>query len=383
MKVLQLCNGFTASKVHANLYQCLDRLGIEQTIYTTIYNKTEIGKNEFSAENTVFVYSKILRNWLRFFYHIKKTIINRDIERLISASEFDCIHAVTLFTDGAQAFSINKKYGKPYIVTVRNTDVNLFLEKAPHTWRIGKKILLNASIIVFISKAAEIKFSNNKVIKPILSNIKEKFYVQPNGIDNYWLNNISHEKRDPFNLLYVGDFSLNKNVPRLIQAVLKLKKERGFEAIHLALVGGGNSRHGFGINANKGDRITMSVVDQYPDAVSFLGPIYDKDRLRDVFRQNGIFAMPSIHETFGLVYIEALSQNLPVIYSKNQGIDQMFNQSIGISVNPLSVDDIYEAIKSIILNYNDYSNQSVAFSDFDWNTIAEKYIAMYSKIIAY
>ena len=29
--------------------------------------------------------------------------------------------------------------------------------------------------------------------------------------------------------------------------------------------------------------------------------------------------MPSKHETFGLVYAEAMTQGLPVIYTKNEG----------------------------------------------------------------
>ena len=380
MKVLQLCNGFAASKVHANLYRCLDGINVKQTIYTTVYNSTEIGKNKFDAKNTIFVYSNIMRNWLRLFYHIKKWIVKKDIEKKINVSEFDCIHAVTLFTDGAQAYELNKKYGIPYIVTIRNTDVNLFLERAPHTWKTGKKVLKNASKIIFISKAAEEKFCGHKVITPILDDIREKFYVQPNGIDNYWHENISFKKGNPFNILYVGDFSLNKNVSRLIQAVLMLKKEEGFKEVHLSIVGGGNSKHGFGKNANKGDKLTMDVINMHPDCVTFLGPIYEKSKLKDIYCQNGIFAMPSIHETFGLVYIEALSQNLPVIYTKNQGIDKMFDHSVGIAVNPLSVVEIYEAIKKIILHYDSYSNQSVNFSAFDWNIIARNYDSLYTQI---
>jgi len=381
MKVLQLCNGFAASKVHSNLYRCLDDLGIEQTIYTTVYNTEEIGKNKFIAKNAIFVYSNIMRNWLRFFYHIKKYIIKKDISRRVNISEYDCVHAVTLFTDGAQAYELNKKYGIPYIVTVRNTDVNLFLEKAPHTWRLGKKVLVNATKILFISKAAESKFAEHKVIKPLLDDIKGKFFVQPNGIDPFWHNNITHIKNNPKNILYVGDFSLNKNVSRLLEAVIKLKEEKEFNDVHLNIVGGGNSKHGFGKNANRGDEITMSIINQHPETVTYLGPIYDKSKLKDVYRQNGIFAMPSIHETFGLVYVEALSQNLPVVYTKNQGIDKMFDKSVGIAVNPLSVEDIYHAIKSIILKYDDYSNQSVNFTSFDWNIIARNYLSLYNDIV--
>ena len=90
--------------------------------------------------------------------------------------------------------------------------------------------------------------------------------------------------------------------------------------------------------------------------------------------------MPSIHETFGLVYIEALSQNLPVIYTKGQGIDLLFDDTVGVGVNPLSVDDITHAMKRILSSPNNYNNASIDFDVFNWESIAKKYIGCYSEI---
>ena len=39
-----------------------------------------------------------------------------------------------------------------------------------------------------------------------------------------------------------------------------------------------------------------------------------------IYRENDIYVMPSIIETFGLVYAEAMSQGLPVIYTRGQGL---------------------------------------------------------------
>lgn len=94
-----------------------------------------------------------------------------------------------------------------------------------------------------------------------------------------------------------------------------------------------------------------------------------------------LFAMPSIYETFGLVYVESISQNLPIIYTKKQGVDGMFDETVGISVNPLSVDDIKEAIRTIIINHEKYDNSNVDFSQFDWNKIAFNYRKDYMEIV--
>ena len=94
--------------------------------------------------------------------------------------------------------------------------------------------------------------------------------------------------------------------------------------------------------------------------------------------------MPSLHDTFGLTYIEALSQQLPIVYTKGQGVDGLFeniDNPVGIAVNPLSVDEIAEVIEIILKNPEKYSNRQVDFNMFDWAKIAEQYIKDYEEVI--
>lgn len=88
------------------------------------------------------------------------------------------------------ALSLYKEYGVPYIVTVRNTDINEFLGYAPHTWVTGIKVLKAAKRIIIISKALKDKFCRHPLIRLHLKEIENKFVIQPNGIDAYWLENI-------------------------------------------------------------------------------------------------------------------------------------------------------------------------------------------------
>lgn len=48
-----------------------------------------------------------------------------------------------------------------------------------------------------------------------------------------------------------------------------------------------------------------------------------------MFAESDIFVMVSHSETFGLVYIEALSQGLPILYTRGQGIDGTLKEKIG------------------------------------------------------
>jgi glycosyltransferase involved in cell wall biosynthesis len=151
-----------------------------------------------------------------------------------------------------------------------------------------------------------------------------------------------------------------------------LREYQGFEDVKLIIVGGGK----------EDSDATRRMIESHPECMEYLGKIYEKEKLCEVMRSCAIFAMPSIYETFGLVYIEALSQNLPVLYTKGQGIDGMFDSTIGVSVNPRSVNEIRNALKELFTNHDKYGNQHVDFSMFDWKKISQRYVDDYKSVIA-
>lgn len=370
MRILHICNGFCGSKVHANLYKRLDDLNVEQTIFAYYRGTGKEGKNQFEATHTSFIYKRILKIWHRLFYHLKIKKVYSGLKKEVSPLDYDLVHATTMFSDGAIAYQLHKEFHLPYIVTVRNTDVNTFLAIAPHTWLMGLKILRKAHRIVFISKALQEKFCKHIVIKRILPDIQNKFVLLPNGIDDYWLNNINRSERTTsYNVIYVGRFDSNKNVVRLIKAVLNLKQF--FPHIKLHLVGGDGSKVGE----------VLKLVESHPDCLFYHGHINDKEKLIELYRQCCIFAMPSIHETFGLVYLEALSQNLPILYTLGEGIDGLFDETVGVGVHPKSVNEICNAIIEIMSHPGKYGNSHVNFELYDWNIIAKKYMGEFNKIL--
>lgn len=370
MHVLHVSSDFSNSRVHVNLYQNLAEQGIRQTIYCPVRNSKQIGKNRFFAESTKIIYDYVVKPYHRYIYHAKRAFVFQSLQKKVNLVTVDLVHAATLFTDGGQAYEIHKKYYIPYVVAVRNTDIYYFLKWLPNTWLTGRKILLNAKKIFFVSQALMDSFSKHKVIKPILPLIKDKMFLIPNGIDNYYLDHVNHEQHEGHKVLYVGDFSNNKNVVRLGKAILELKKEELFKDLTLTLVGGGNAT----------TKRVQNMLDAYPEVIHYIGPIFDKEKLCKVLNTHSIFAMPSIHETFGLVYLEALSQNLPIIFTKGQGVDGLFDSSVGIGVNPLSVTEIKEAIETISKTTGRYSNKTIDFNQFRWSAIATRYVKHYNDI---
>lgn len=112
-------------------------------------------------------------------------------------------------------------------------------------------------------------------------------------------------------------------------------------------------------------------------------PHTSKEKLIDIYRENDIFVMPSKTETFGLVYAEAMSQGLPVIYTRGQGFDGQFEEGeVGYSVDCKDKEEISMKIIDIINNYDVISRNAINLVDrYNWNIICEKYNDIYEDCI--
>lgn len=369
MRVLHISNGYADSTVHSNLTKAIDEIGVQQTVYCPVREARLVGKNQFDGKNIQFAYSFCIKPWYKYFYHLKRWMLYRDMERRVDLQSFDIIYAPSLFSDGGLALKAYKKYGTPYVVAVRNTDINIYLKRLKHTYRTGRKIALNAGKIVFISKGEMEEFEGSEFARPILDRIRDKIVLQPNGIDDYWINNaLMNVPRANHDIIYVGRFDHNKNVVRLVEAVLALKNE--FNDVKLHLVGGG------GIN----EEIINELVEANPNCLTYHGKVFNLEKLSELYDRCSVFAMPSIHETFGLVYLEAMSRNLAVLYTKGQGIDGLFDRSIGESADALSDESIKEGLRKLLAERKNY-HVDIDFEQFRWSAIARKHLAMYQSVI--
>jgi glycosyltransferase involved in cell wall biosynthesis len=92
--------------------------------------------------------------------------------------------------------------------------------------------------------------------------------------------------------------------------------------------------------------------------------------------------MPSKFETFGLGYIEALSQGLPIIYTIGQGVYGYFKEGeVGYATKSNNVNHLVENINKLILNYNDISRRCSIIADkFSWDIISNKYASIYDEL---
>ena len=312
--------------------------------------------------------SHILRPSDRVFYRHKIRRVSRDIAWQTTREDFDIMHAHTLYSDGGVALRFSRLRSIPYVVTVRNTDLNLFAKFRPDLSRERNNILANAAQITVLSPAYADRLCK-LVGRSMSQSVMRKVTVIPNGIEQHWFDDTtrvvprSHHVR----LLFVGSFDRGKNVSRLLDAVAIIARS---QPIELTLVGGGGNHAGVVESKLASGRFSFA---------SFLGRIDDPDELRKVYRDHDIFVMPSLHETFGLVYIEALSQGLPIIHSHMEGVDGFFEKTgVAFAVDPRDTKDIARKLSSSLSTYRSVGPKCREQAKrFQWSGIAQEYLQVY------
>ena len=372
IKLLHLCSAYILSDLYKELIESLDKLNINQAIYIPIKRKQDYNKRILNnLNNTIFIYSKVFNNIDRIFYTRKINKILYDIKNKINFDNINLIHAHTLFSMGGIALKLKREKNIDYIVAVRNTDFNLFFKYIFYLRGVGIQIMKESKKIIFLSPVYRDSILEKIIPGNLQDTIMKKSMIVPNGINPLFLKN-KHNRpklgnKENIKLIYVGEFTKNKNIDTSIKVARKLK-DLGYNVSFIIVGGGGNNEY----KVKKLAKANNDIVEIYDR-------IEERKKLLNIYRESNIFIMPSQNETFGLVYGEAISQGLPIIYSKGQGIDGYFKDgTVGYSVNPKDINDIVKKIEMILGNYNNISKNCYDLVEkFSWDKIAQIYYNVY------
>lgn len=130
----------------------------------------------------------------------------------------------------------------------------------------------------------------------------EKLRVIPYGVDLGRFAPDGEPDSDTFEVLFVGQISLRKGVPYLLEAFKRLKHPRK----RLSLVGAVQPE------------MRRLLSEGVPGDIRFLGP-RSSSEVRGLMSRSHAFVLPSVEDGFGMVLVEALACGCPVIGTHHTG----------------------------------------------------------------
>lgn len=151
-------------------------------------------------------------------------------------------------------------------------------------------------------------------------------------------------KKKRYKVLYVGKLIKRKNLNLLIKALSEIDLEKW----ELDVIGKGPEEKRY-----------MKLVNKLKlnQNVHFMGT-FPKKEVLEYMRNSDIFCMPSVKETFGLVYLEAMSQGCITIGTVNEGIDGIIiNNKNGYLVKKHDENNLRELLENIINSSNEEKNE--------------------------
>lgn len=244
--------------------------------------------------------------------------------------------------------------------------INNFIQK-----RILKAVCHRYDLIIAVSEAVK-----SYLVSHRFADLNEVI-VMPNGIDlDHWLSLKKKHKIDTANrhpvIGTVGSLVVPKGQKYLIQAFAQFTKK--YPLARLEIVGDGPER----------EHLQTLVSDMILDKnVSFLGSQKD---IAPIISKWDIFVLSSISETFGIVVLEAMALDIPVVATKVGGIpDIIDNGKNGLLVENKDSIALCKAIEKILdhpaLAAELKRNGEKRIADFDIKKIVEKIENIYLRLI--
>ena len=373
-KVLHVCSN--RNPIYVNLWDELIENRIDLSVFH--FSNKRVGMPEpGSIYDKEYIDTSLpFSNIDRWFFFNKEKKVMRALKNRLSGKSFNMIHAHTLFSEGYLAYKLHKESGIPYIVAVRNTDINVFFKYRKYLHGLGCEILKNADRIIFLTSVYEQKLFDKYIPKKFRDELKSKIVIIPNGIDSLFLNNMAQPRsrvsENKLNVITVGMVNKNKNQTYICDQLEKYQKDNPDIIV---------SYKNFGIIRFERDKKYAALLNKY----HFAERCEPKSHMEliEEYRKADIFALLSKTESFGIVYAEAISQGLPILYTKGEGFDTQFDDGVvGHAVDLSKNGDFVQKLGSILKDYEGFSKRALeGASKFDWKKIGRRYSELYAEVI--
>lgn len=260
---------------------------------------------------------------LMFKRNAKKALKN-----LLKEVDIDIIHGHYLFPAGAAAVEVGSKHKIKTYVTAHGSDMFEMYKKQSFMRPFINKVLKKADVVLAVSNALK-----KEILATGVSGIEAKTRLCWNSVD---IDKFSSDNKNLLEshskpiVLFVGNIIKRKNVNLIIEA-----KKQSNEDYELVIVGDGP------LKKDLGEKVKNEGISD----VSFLGSRSD---VENIIPGCDVLVLPSFSESFGLVLIEALACEKPVIGSDVGGISEIITEDVGLLIDPHDASSLSDAIDKII-----------------------------------
>lgn len=342
-----------------------------------MYSFVNFIKYTFLQKEYIIVNNHYIENIqpvLSWSYKYKEGNIKKQIELhtkffqklLKKGIKIDIIHAHVAYPAGYIAYKISQRFDIPYIITEHMSPFP-FLEykKNKMIFEHLRISMVNAKYIIAVSD-----YQKNEILRYGRYNMA----VIPNFIDedryNVTLNSI--KKKDKVRFLLVGGMSRQKGIDLLIRAISLIK--HNLNNCEFILVGDGDK---------KLEYQTLTIEEGLNNIIFFKGFMHREEMIKE-FNACDIFVLPSRHESFGIVYIEAMALGKPIIATKCGGPEMIVCDECGVMVETENIEALSRAIMHMYLEYKNYSSDKIRqkyIENFSKKVNTKKYKDIYEKVL--
>ncbi len=206
----------------------------------------------------------------------------------------------------------------------------------------------------------------------------EPISIIPNAINVAKYNHAAKERRpsaDNKTILFIGRLEPRKGVRYLISAFAELAKRR--PSTRLLIAGSGPEEL----------RLRNQVTELNVPRVEFDARFIPEDTKLDYLHRADLFSSPARYgEAFGIVLLEAMAADLPVVAGDNIGYQGVMQGRGALSlVNPRDSVDFARRLELLLYDeplrqlWKDWARDYV--KQFDWRPVADQYLKVYEQAI--
>jgi glycosyltransferase involved in cell wall biosynthesis len=205
-----------------------------------------------------------------------------------------------------------------------------------------------------------------------LTKTNKNIEVIPNIVSPLFICKEKKKTDNEFIFLSVGNLNEGKRFDLSIEAFTEAFK--GNKKVKYKIVGDGPL---YNLLLRKIDKLDMN------EQISLLGKMRREDVVSQM-QQCNAFVLASSHETFGVVYVEALACGKPVIGAKNGGADGIIDPTNGMLIDVDDITQLICAMKAIhenIDNYNRIEISNECKNNYGQKTIANRLLGIYERLV--